>query len=299
MGFRGLGVAGIFAAALVLTVNLTAPPPAEASIHEIIAALCRAGGEEVVPFGQNKGGQSFVRALQASGFITTGDLDVVADATRTGEADVNFFGIALFTGEVGFEAEQTAGDTHAIIGADADITLTGGGDVTVSAVSNDSVDPHIVDVAVGAFMIGAQATSGLIESNTRSRISGRVNARNVSVSAQANKSAEAITDIVNISILSLNGVALSGIAGALPADLPIPILPPFDTVATATIAGHTEAYLGDGAEVTASGALSLTANSDNDATSNNLGVGMTLVNVSDTASHATVGGSTQVHIDPL
>ena len=50
---KGVGVAGMLAAGLVLAVSLTAPPQAEASIHEIIAALCRAGGEEVVPPGQN------------------------------------------------------------------------------------------------------------------------------------------------------------------------------------------------------------------------------------------------------
>ena len=77
---KGVGVAGMLAAALVLAVHLTAPPRAEASIHEIIAALCRAGGEEVVPFGQNKQGGSFLRALQASGFLTsidTSDPDTV------------------------------------------------------------------------------------------------------------------------------------------------------------------------------------------------------------------------------
>jgi len=73
MRIKGFGLAGLMAAALVLTVNLTAPPRAEASIHEIIAALCRAGGEEVVPHGQNKDGVSFVRALQATGFITSID----------------------------------------------------------------------------------------------------------------------------------------------------------------------------------------------------------------------------------
>ena len=75
MRFRGLGIAGILAAALVLVVNLSAPAPADASIHEIIAALCRAGGEEVVPYGQNKmdNSASFVRALQATGFISSID----------------------------------------------------------------------------------------------------------------------------------------------------------------------------------------------------------------------------------
>ena len=55
----------------VVAITLTTPRPAEASIHEIIAAMCRAGGEEVVPFGQNKEGQSFLRALMATGFITS------------------------------------------------------------------------------------------------------------------------------------------------------------------------------------------------------------------------------------
>jgi len=73
MRSKGFGIASLMAAALVLAVNLTAPPRAEASIHEIIAALCRAGGEEVVPYGQNKQGGSFLAALQATGFITSID----------------------------------------------------------------------------------------------------------------------------------------------------------------------------------------------------------------------------------
>lgn len=63
MGMVSVGLASAFV--------LTTPAPAEASIHEIIAALCRSGGEEVVPFGQNKDGQSFLRALQATGFLVS------------------------------------------------------------------------------------------------------------------------------------------------------------------------------------------------------------------------------------
>jgi hypothetical protein len=74
MRSRSFRVASIVAVAVVLTVNLTAPKPAEAFIHEIIAAMCRAGGEEVIPPGQvREGTQSFIRALQASGFITSID----------------------------------------------------------------------------------------------------------------------------------------------------------------------------------------------------------------------------------
>ena len=57
----------------VLAMTLTTPRPAEAFIHEIIAALCRAGNEEVIPPGQVKVGQSFIRALLATGFITSID----------------------------------------------------------------------------------------------------------------------------------------------------------------------------------------------------------------------------------
>jgi hypothetical protein len=50
---------------------LATPRPAQAFIHEIIAAMCRFGGEEVVPPGQIKDGTSFIRALRASGFISS------------------------------------------------------------------------------------------------------------------------------------------------------------------------------------------------------------------------------------
>ena len=75
MRYKGLGVAALLAAAMVLGVHLLAPPKAEASIHEIIAALCRAVDEEVEPHGQNKmdNSASFLRALQASGFLTSID----------------------------------------------------------------------------------------------------------------------------------------------------------------------------------------------------------------------------------
>ena len=71
---RRFGIATLVAVALVLAAHLSSPPPAVGSIHEIIAALCRAGGEEVVPRGQNHDrGSSFLAALMATGFITSID----------------------------------------------------------------------------------------------------------------------------------------------------------------------------------------------------------------------------------
>ena len=70
---RNLAMGGLVALFLAVAIILVTPRQASASIHEIIAALCRAGGEEVVPHGQNKEGKSFVRALQATGFISSID----------------------------------------------------------------------------------------------------------------------------------------------------------------------------------------------------------------------------------
>ena len=71
---RRFGIATLVAVALVLAAHLSSPPPAVGSIHEIIAAMCRAGGEEVVPRGQNHDrGRSFLAALMATGFITSID----------------------------------------------------------------------------------------------------------------------------------------------------------------------------------------------------------------------------------
>ena len=71
----------LFVAASVLTLCLATAKPAQASIHEIIGALCRTGGEVEPPGQNNVAKKSFVRALQATGFIasidTTNPLEVV------------------------------------------------------------------------------------------------------------------------------------------------------------------------------------------------------------------------------
>jgi hypothetical protein len=74
MHSRRFAIATLVAMAMVLAAHLSSPPTAEGSIHEIIAAMCRAGGEEVVPPGQNHDkGKSFLAALRATGFITSID----------------------------------------------------------------------------------------------------------------------------------------------------------------------------------------------------------------------------------
>ena len=73
----------LFAVGLMI-MALAAPPTALGFIHEKIAAACRAGGEEVIPPGQVRDGQSFVRALQATGIIESIDTSV------PGQVTVNF-----------------------------------------------------------------------------------------------------------------------------------------------------------------------------------------------------------------
>jgi hypothetical protein len=62
---------GLVALLVAVALNLATPRPAEAFIHEIIAALCRYGNAEVIPPGQIRNGNSFIRALIASGLITS------------------------------------------------------------------------------------------------------------------------------------------------------------------------------------------------------------------------------------
>ena len=75
--------ATLFALGLMI-MALAAPPTALGFIHEKIGAACRAGGEEVIPPGQVRDGQSFVRALQATGIIESIDTSV------PGQVTVNF-----------------------------------------------------------------------------------------------------------------------------------------------------------------------------------------------------------------
>jgi hypothetical protein len=80
---RNRSLAGVLAAgfAAAMALILSTPRPAEAFIHEIIAALCRSGGEDVEPPGQSSpDSKAFVRALMATGFIVSVD---DSDPTQT------------------------------------------------------------------------------------------------------------------------------------------------------------------------------------------------------------------------
>jgi len=83
MRTRRIGFGFFVASFLAVALNLATPRPAHAFIHEIIAALCRTGSVDVEPPGQLRDGQSMVRALIASGFITS------IDATPT-EVTIHF-----------------------------------------------------------------------------------------------------------------------------------------------------------------------------------------------------------------
>ena len=65
---------------LALALNLVTPRPAEAFIHEIIAALCRAPVGDVEPPGASTPtSKAFIKALMATGFIVS----IVETATTT------------------------------------------------------------------------------------------------------------------------------------------------------------------------------------------------------------------------
>jgi hypothetical protein len=60
----GIGLAAALAVVAI-------PRPAHAFIHEIIAAICKAPEGDVEPPGQLPGSKAFVRALMATGFISS------------------------------------------------------------------------------------------------------------------------------------------------------------------------------------------------------------------------------------
>ncbi|MEK6719311.1 MAG: hypothetical protein AABZ33_01420 [Chloroflexota bacterium] len=72
---------------VLLIIAMAVPVSANALIHEIIGAACRSGGEEVVPPGQVRDGQSLVRALQATGVIESFDFSVAGQVTVNFDLD--------------------------------------------------------------------------------------------------------------------------------------------------------------------------------------------------------------------
>ncbi len=75
---KGIALSVVALAALVISavLALASAKPSGAFIHEMIGASCRFGGEEVQPPGQlgESQGNSFVRALQATGVISSIDM---------------------------------------------------------------------------------------------------------------------------------------------------------------------------------------------------------------------------------
>jgi hypothetical protein len=76
---------GVAALAVVGAVSLVGASPSDAFIHEMIGASCRFSGQDVEPPGQvgASNGNSFIRALQATGVISS----IVPTAT---EVTINF-----------------------------------------------------------------------------------------------------------------------------------------------------------------------------------------------------------------
>ncbi len=77
--------AATVAAALFLGISVAGQNSADAIIHEMIGAACNADFVgEIVPPGQTREGQSFARALQATGVLESLDFSV------PGQVTVNF-----------------------------------------------------------------------------------------------------------------------------------------------------------------------------------------------------------------
>ena len=84
-----LAAAATVAAAVFLGVGVAERDSADAIIHEMIGAACNADSVgEIVPPGQVRGGQSFARALFATGLIASLDFSVPGEVTVNFDLDV-------------------------------------------------------------------------------------------------------------------------------------------------------------------------------------------------------------------
>ena len=78
----------VIAGAVAIALGIWQVQPADAAIHEKIAAACNADHVgEIVPPGQVKDGGSFLRALQATGLIESIDTSVPGEVTITFDLD--------------------------------------------------------------------------------------------------------------------------------------------------------------------------------------------------------------------
>ena len=154
---------------------------------------------------------------EATGAITTGQLDVTAYASRNSLANVDFFQISVHEGAATYEAEGTQGTTEAKIGAGAVITIEDGGTANLSATSDDTADPLFNSLGLSPLKFTTTAAGAFAKSDTKVAIDGQVSdAASVSATAVANKLALAATHITSISVGTVSGIGLDGLSGSCP-----------------------------------------------------------------------------------
>ena len=231
------------------------------------------------------------------GEVVTEELDVLANSTREADTRVVTTGIALLQGEIGFEGELTGGITEARIGPNADISVSGDEPVNVHALSNDDAMVHMADAEIDVISIAAMASHAETASETAAGIDGKIDARTISVIAEADMTADAQTSTVGLSILGINGAILPKIEGAFKKPLPIPIQPSFDTESVAIIDSQANAFVGTGADILAAEELTLIASSTNTADSHLAGGGLNIIEGNTVSSEAAVHGATMLTID--
>ena len=293
-GTAHAGVAGGTVDALTVDIDASASTPLMDAESKGLAASAGASGGLMIAQGQAAHGAK----AEATGAITTDQLDVTAVATRNSTADVDLLVLSVHEGAAAYEAERTAGTTEALIGAGAVITIRNGGTVNISATSTDVADPAFDSFGLSPLAFTSMAAAAFAESDTKVTVGGQVvDAASVSATAVATKTANAITHLTTFRVANVTGFALDDLAGALPAELPLPFVPSFNGDTTAKVAGTTEAKLGSGGNVHAIGAFTLTATSTILADALLFVDGVQVVDVASNGATATAGGTTRVWLD--
>ncbi len=234
---------------------------------------------------------------EGTGHITTDQMDVVAHATREPQSHTEMADLAVFEGSIGLEAEATGGTTMATIGPGADIQINSDETLNVHATSNDTANPHMLEADIEIFSAGSMASYAEAGSSSVASIAGEIDAPGIDVLADANKSAEARTTAVGVSVVGLEGVIFPRLGNVISSLLPLAIPVSADTESSAVIRGDASAFIGAEADISTSGELSVVADSTNVADATTWAAGISNTEVASAGSYANVLGSTNVYLD--
>ena len=201
-----------------------------------------------------------VNAVIGDATVSGGKVDVIAKASTTVDVQLLTITIAIIGGAGGSATAKSTGDTTARIGVAQDATapttpkhLDVTGDITVLAGATHSVTSDTDGGAGGGVGIGGIISTATIEGDTRAYTGpgAWVKGKSLTIRTTDATGGETTATVRDVEANSIVGTAA--------------ILAGSGSTSTAKVTGNVEAFVGAGATIEVTGALTIEANSDADA----------------------------------